>query len=116
MNYEQEFQRLEIENIVWVVFLAIIGANLVSNFYTAKYLYTRDKKYHTIYRTINIVTLFIALLIYVFNEYASLKAIKERKPYHYIVLIANTLILISGLLLLYVEIQRSVSPEITITQ
>lgn len=115
-EYEDELKLLEIENIIWVIFLLLAGINLVSNYYAEKYIYTNDYKYKKIFRTLNIVILVIALIIYFYYEFSSFKNVEagERETLNYLILIASTLVLIAGLIYLYVEIHKSINPEISI--
>lgn len=68
---------VEKENIIWLIYLFIIGANFISNYFEEKYLYTVDEKYRKIFRYINILVLFIALCIYIYTTYVTYKNTKK---------------------------------------
>lgn len=81
---------VEKENIIWLIYLFIIGANFISNYFEEKYLYTVDKKYLKIFRYINILVLFIALCIYIYTTYVTYKNIKKDSPtYRKLLLLAS---------------------------
>ena len=117
ININNTIKNTEIENIIWVIYLFIIGANFISNYYTTKYCYTFDLKYRKIYRTINIIILTIVLLIYIYFVYISYKQVKNDKQnelYKKCIFIASILILIGGIIYLIVEVYKNNNPEISI--
>ena len=117
ININNTIKNVEIENIIWVIYLFIIGANFISNYYTTKYCYTFDEKYHKIYRTINIIVLSIILIIYIYFVYISYQGVKNAKQnenYRKYILIASILILIGGIIYLSVEVYKNQNPEISI--
>ena len=106
---------IEKENIIWLIYLFIIGANFISNYFEEKYLYTVDDKYRKIFRYINILVLFIALCIYIYTTYVTYKSVKKNSPtYRKLLLLASICILIGGAIYLYVEVYKNANPEIDI--
>ena len=106
---------VEKENIIWLIYLFIIGANFISNYFEEKYLYTVDKKYRKIFRYINILVLFIALCIYIYTTYVTYKNTKKDSPtYRKLLLLASICILIGGAIYLYVEVYKNANLEIDI--
>lgn len=110
---------VEKENIIWLIYLFIIGANFISNYFEEKYLYTVDEKYRKIFRYINILVLFIALCIYIYTTYVTYKNTKKDSPtysptYRKLLLLASICILIGGAIYLYVEVYKNANPEIDI--
>ena len=106
---------VEKENIIWLIYLFIIGANFISNYFEEKYLYTVDEKYRKIFRYINILVLFIALCIYIYTTYVTYKNTKKDSPtYRNLLLIASICILIGGAIYLYVEVYKNANLEIDI--
>lgn len=115
MIVNNQFKNIEIENIIWLIYLFIIGANFISNYIEEKYLYTLDNTYKKIYRYINILVLFIALCIYIYTTYTTIKGINKKSPsYRKLLLLASICILIGGIIYLYVEIYKGINPEIDI--
>lgn len=106
---------IEKENIIWLIYLFIIGANFISNYFEEKYLYTVEEKYRKIFRYINILVLFIALCIYIYTTYVTFKSVKKNSPtYRKLLLLASICILIGGAIYLYVEVYKNANPEIDI--
>ena len=52
-----QLKSVETENLIWLIYLFIIGANFISNYFVEKYLYAMDEKYRKIVRNINILVL-----------------------------------------------------------
>ena len=114
-NISNQLFDVEKENIIWLIYLFIIGANFISNYFEEKYLYTVDEKYRKIFRYINILVLFIALCIYIYTTYVTYKNTKKDSPtYRKLLLLASICILIGGAIYLYVEIYKNANPEIDI--
>lgn len=115
INVNNELKQVEIENLIWMIYLFIIGANFISNYFEEKYLFTMDSKYRKIFRYINILVLFIALCIYIYTLYITAKNTNKKSPiYRKLLLLASICILIGGIIYLYVEIYKGVNPEIDI--
>lgn len=110
-----QLKSVENENLIWLIYLFIIGANFISNYFVEKYLYSIDEQYRKIVRNINILVLTIALLIYIYSVYVSYKDIKkESLLYKKLILLANFTFLIGGIIFLLVEIYKANTPEIGI--
>lgn len=116
ININNELRSVENENIIWLLYLFLIGANFISNYFVEKYLYSLDNRYKKIFRYINILILFIAFLIYIYTVYVTAKDIEKKSPlYRKLLLLASICILIGGGIYLYVEIYKMANPEISIT-
>ena len=114
-NISSRLFDVEKENIIWLIYLFIIGANFISNYFEEKYLYTVDEKYRKIFRYINILVLFIALCIYIYTTYVTYINTKKDSPtYRKLLLLASICILIGGAIYLYVEVYKNANPEIDI--
>ena len=110
-----QLKSVETENLIWLIYLFIIGANFISNYFVEKYLYAMDEKYRKIVRNINILVLTIALLIYIYSLYIRVNDLqKESLLYQKLILLANFTFLIGGIIFLAVEIYKSNNPEIGI--
>lgn len=116
ININKELDNLQIENIIWLIYLFIIGASFISNYFAERYLYTMDPQIKKIFRNINIFVLSIALLIYLYYAYVAYESIKEddHSLWKYLILIASILVLIGGIIYLYVEIYKNANPEISL--
>jgi len=117
MNINATLRNVEIENIIWLIYLFIIGANFISNYYVEKYMYTMEEKHRKIFRGINIGVLSVILFIYIFYVYNSYKGVKqdtENHLYNKLILFASIIILIGGIIYLGVEIYKNQNPEISL--
>lgn len=107
MNTYKRIKNLKLENIIWGVYIVIIALNFISNDYEKEYYLTKDIKYRKIYKNINIFALGITILIYAYTEinsylnYINKSNNKEKDKYKTYSLVASTLILFGGLILLY---------------
>ena len=107
MNTNKRIKKLKLENIIWGIYIVIIALNFISNDYEKYYYLTKDIRYRKIYKNINIFAIGITILIYAYTEinsylnYKNKTNNKEKDKYKAYSLIASTLILIGGLILLY---------------
>lgn len=99
-------KRINMENVIWIIYLFIVLFNLYSNYLEKKYLQNKDKellkKFHRINETIS----FIIIFIYIYFLYISYQSIKENNNkdidnYLNINLIVSILFFIGGLLSFY---------------
>ena len=99
-----------------MIYLFIIGASFVSNYFVEKYIYTLDENYRRVFRNINILVLSIALIIYIYFAYGSYKDIKKEPNmlYRKFIFFASILVLIGGIIYLAVEIYKNDNPEVSI--
>ena len=102
----KEIKYINIENIIWIIYLFIILFNLYSNYLEKKYINNKDKealiKFHRINETIS----FIIIFIYIYFLYISYKGIKDNKNKKLdnllnINLVVSILFFIGGLLSFY---------------
>ena len=107
MNTNKRIKNIKLENIIWGIYIVIIALNFISNDYEKYYYLTKDIRYRKIYKNINIFALGITILIYAYTEinsylnYINKSNNKEKDKYKTYSLIASTLILLGGLILLY---------------
>lgn len=102
---EDRITTLKNENIVWALYLLFAIAGTHANNLEIEDIKNKNQKNRKKYKTINIIILIIALFIYLyfvnltFNRYK-----RKNKKEDLLSLIASTLVLIAGIILLYVEI------------
>ena len=107
MNTDKRIKNLKYENIIWGIYIVIIALNFISNGYEKEYYLTKDIRYRKIYKNINIFAIGITILIYAYTEinsylnYMNKSNNKEKDKFKENSLIASTLILLGGLILLY---------------
>ena len=107
-----EIKEIQIENFIWIIYLFISAAALLSNFYETDYIKTNKKKDYIYYKRINISIFVIAFFIYIYFLYKNYKNVSRLKKkssnnkkilYAQINLIAAILFLVGGILYLYTE-------------
>ncbi len=102
---DERITTLKSENIVWILYILFAIAGIKANNLEIEDIKMKNNKNKRKYKTINIVILIIALFIYLYfinltyNRYK-----KKNKKEDLLSLIASSLILIAGLILLYVEL------------
>lgn len=113
MNNEQletRLQQIEIENIIWIIYMIIIILSFYANEIEKNYFITQDQNSKKQYRDLMIFIFSILCIIYSYFTYDNWNNIKNLNPtdsadkikFTYISWIATLLILISGLLFLYI--------------
>ena len=60
----REIERINIENIIWLIYFFLIGFSIYSNYLETKYLNEKDLVAREKFRNINETIFFIILLIY----------------------------------------------------
>ncbi len=106
----REIERINIENIIWLIYFFLIGFNIYSNYLEIKYLNEKNLAAREKFRTINETIFFISLLIYLYflylnwqditslNSTSSLNRVKLT-TYSFI---ASILFVLAGIITLYV--------------
>lgn len=114
MNIGIKLQRLKTEDMIWVIYLFIAIAALISDKYEKDFLLTNKPSSQKTFKTINITVLTIAFFIYLYfllinyEDIKSLKrsATKKEVITSHVAFIAAVLFLIGGILTLWAEINR----------
>lgn len=115
MNIGVKLQRLNNEDMIWVVYLFIAIAALISDKFERDFLLSKNPVAHKKYRIINITVLTIALFIYiyfVFINYEDVNTLKKEITKKEVILnhaslVAALLFLVGGIITLFVEINRA---------
>lgn len=115
MNIGVKLQRLNTEDLIWIVYLFIALAALISDQYERNYLKTNNPNSKKKFKLINITVLTIALFIYLYFiilNYDDIKHLKKettRKEVitSHVALIAALLFFIGGILTWIAEINRN---------
>lgn len=110
---EELLKTLKIEDLVWFIYLIIIGLSFYSNYIERIYIYTNSEESKNKYRTINIIIFIIFVLICAYFTYENYQAIiklkdsdsDNKKNLTYIELVASLFALLSALLFLYAAIK-----------
>lgn len=107
MNNER-LQKIKTENEIWVIYLIIIGLSYWSNYYEKDYFINNNENSKNHYKTINTLIFTILVLIYTYfekdaiNSFLNKNKSIEVQNYDTLILIATTLVLISGIIFLYI--------------
>ena len=102
-------KKLDIENFIWIIYIILILLSIYSNKYEKEYYLSNDIKAKENYRKLNIFIFSTALIIYLYFFEDSIKNIKtqnnnSKDTFNELNFIANSLILISGCIYLYIAI------------
>ncbi len=96
---------LEIENIVWIIYLIFVPFGILANNLEIKDLENNNDNNRKKYKTINIIIFIIAILIYIFFVRILYKRYKEKRSISsFLNLLGSFFILIGAISLLIVEI------------
>lgn len=106
----RQLERINIENIIWLIYFFLIGFNLYSNYLEAKYLSDKDIESRENFRYINEMIFFISLIIYLYFLYLNWQDITSldsnsspnRVKLTTYSFIASILFVLAGILALYV--------------
>lgn len=115
MNIGVKLQRLNTEDLIWIVYLFIAIAALISDHYERNYLKTNNPNSQKKFKLINITVLTIALFIYMYFillNYDDIKHLKKEATKKevitsHVALIAALLFFIGGILTWIAEINRN---------
>lgn len=109
-NINSQIERINIENVIWLIYFFLIGYNLYSNYLEEKYLLNNNFAAKEKFRTINKWVLTISLIIYCYFLYINFEDwqnLKYRDSYNRKKLttysfIASILFVLAGIITLYV--------------
>jgi len=106
----RQLERINIENIIWLIYFFLIGFNLYSNYLEAKYLSDKDIESRERFRYINEMIFFISLIIYLYFlclNWQDITSLDSNSSPNRVKLttysfIASILFVLAGILALYV--------------
>lgn len=109
---DEILKTIKIENMVWVLYLVLIGLSFYANKQEEKYYLFKDEAAKSKYRTTNIIVFFLALLVYIYffnDNYKSICKLDKTASNNKIFLeninfFATLLILIAGTIFLFIAI------------
>ena len=116
----QKLRETAIEDIIWIVYLFIIGANLYSNYLERDYIKNHNLQSRDLFRNINKYVLIVAFIIYLYFVYQSYESIKNLKNnasnkkvfLTNLTLISAILFLIAGALNIFIQNNSGFDDEI----
>lgn len=111
-NNESRIKQIEAENLIWIVYLFIIGLCLYANSFEKRYFEKGNKNDKETYRYLTIIIFVIAIIVYIYffiDGYESVKNMnpfmnKKTKDLNNLSFIGSTLILLSGIIFLYIAV------------
>ena len=106
----REIERINIENIIWLIYFFLIGFNLYSNYLETKYLNDKDIESREKFRYINEMIFTVSLMVYLYFLYLNWQDITSldsnsspsRIKLTTYSFIASILFVLAGILTLYV--------------
>lgn len=115
MNIGVRLQRLNNEDMIWIVYLFIAIAAIISDKFEREFILNKNPIANKKFHTINIIVLTVALFIYiyfVFINYDDVNTLKREATKKEVILnhaslIASLLFLVGGIITLFVEINRA---------
>ncbi len=119
MNIGVKLQRINHEDFIWVIYLFIALAALVSDQFEKDYIINNNLESQKKFKLINITVLIIAFFIYIYFVLLNYKSISELKEdakrkevlTSHLSLIVSLLFLVAGLLNIIVELHRDTPEE-----
>ena len=111
MNTEKRLKQIKIENNIWIIYLILIAFSLYGNNLEKDYFLNKNEKSKEQYRKINTMIFIILILVYSYFEKDALNSFnnknksKKEQEYDTLVLIATTMVLISGFIFLYIILE-----------
>lgn len=119
MSIEKRLNQINTENNIWIIYLGIIFASFYANELEKDYFINNNQRSKELYRKINIVIFIILIFVYSYFEKDALTSFlnknksKKEQEYDTLILIASSLVLISGFIYLYIILEDSnISEEI----
>lgn len=109
MNYEdyKELQRLNFEDILWVIFIFLGAANIFGDYNDKEYIKTKDRVYQSRADKIFTLTIEVTLILYLYffvrNYNAYKKASSESQELFLIKLLGSAFLIAGAILLLYFQ-------------
>ena len=102
---ESKINSLNLDDMVWYIYIFIAVAGLYSNYLEKEYTRTNSKKNLTEFHTINLVILTIAFFVYIYFIFISFKRFNLNKNKNTLIgVIASILFLVAGGMFLYLEV------------
>ena len=109
--YNNEINRLNFENWLWILFIGLCIMNIYGDEEVKKYIETNDKVYENDSNKIFEITLIITSFIYIYffvRNYNAYKKVSEDKKELYMIKLLGSSFLLAGIIcLLYFQTRQS---------
>ena len=111
-NTEDILKQIDIENLIWIIYLGIIFLCFISNNYEKVYYKTNDEEAKNMYQSLNIIIFSIVFFVYIYyflGSYQSFINLKitdndNKKLFNTLNFIASTLVVIAGGIFLFIAL------------
>lgn len=119
-NINEKLRLLRNEDLIWITYIFIAVAAIVSNYFEKQYDLSKDRDAYKKYKTINICIFTVAFFIYLYffiTIYGKLKNVRESTERFRLTqaqLFGAILFLIGGVIYLMVEISETEEEEVAI--
>ena len=107
-NTKKRLKQMEIENYIWIIYIIIIGLSYYGNYLEKDYFINKNINSKNKYQKINAFIFITLIIVYSYFENDALTSFNNKnkstkqKEYDTLILIASTMVLISGLIFLYI--------------
>lgn len=107
-NTKKRLKQIEIENYIWIIYIIIIGLSYYGNYLEKDYFINKNINSKNKYQKINAFIFITLIIVYSYFENDALTSFNNKnkstkqKEYDTLILIASTMVLISGLIFLYI--------------
>ena len=111
-NTEDILRQIDIENLIWIIYLGIIFLCFISNNYEKMYYTVNDEEAKNMYQLLNIIIFSIVFLVYIYYFLGSYQAFinlkktdnDNKKLFNTLNFIASTLVVIAGGVFLFIAL------------
>ena len=107
-NTKKRLKQIEIENYIWIIYIIIIGLSYYGNYLEKDYFINKNINSKNKYQKINAFIFITLIIVYTYYEKDAITSFNNKnkstkqKEYDNLILIASTMVLISGLIFLYI--------------
>lgn len=119
-NINEKIRLLRNEDLIWITYIFISVAAIVSNYFEKQYDLLKDRDAYKKYKTINICIFTVAFFIYlyffitIYGKFKNIKETTERYRLTQAQLYGAIFFLIGGIIYLIVEISETEETEIAV--
>ncbi len=115
-----KLQRLNQEDLIWIIYFFIVIGALLSNYFERKFLFTENGKYQKKFKILNITIFCVAFFIYLYFvllNYENIASLRKNATKKEVItsqagLIAAILFLVGGIINIFVEIYSDDTEDI----
>lgn len=104
----KRINQIQTENKIWFLYLFLIFLSLKANSFEIDYFKTNNQSSKETYRQMNLIVFIVLIFVYAYFEEDAIESFfekdksKEKEKYDALILVASTLVFISGFIFLYI--------------